>query len=153
MKTKVNRLLILSCFSLSLIGCSMFSNNDNVEKQNKLEREGVVQQRPADYKVAATTYAELALDYTQNMYLDLAKTRLVRAQQLSEEHGYDLAIVNYAAGYYYQTIGSDNRAEEFYENALDIDEDNFEALNLYASELVVKMQFSCFEKFFFARMR
>lgn len=135
MKTKVNRLLILSCFSLSLIGCSMFSNNDNVEKQNKLEREGVVQQRPADYKVAATTYAELALDYTQNMYLDLAKTRLVRAQQLSEEHGYDLAIVNYAAGYYYQTIGSDNRAEEFYENALDIDEDNFEALNLYAQFL------------------
>jgi type IV pilus assembly protein PilF len=140
MKINAYKLLILSCMSISLVGCSMFSNSDDIAKQNQLEREGVVQQKPANYKVSAETYAELALDYTQNDYLDLAKTRLVRAQKISKEHGYDLAIVNYAAGFYYQAIGSDIRAEEFYENALDIDGNNFEALNLYA-------QFLCQSKY------
>jgi hypothetical protein len=69
MKINAYKLLILSCMSISLVGCSMFSNSDDIAKQNQLEREGVVQQKPANYKVSAETYAELALDYTQNDYL------------------------------------------------------------------------------------
>lgn len=89
----------------------------------------------ANYRQAAKLYAELTITYTQNGYLDMAKDRLIRAKQLEKDHGYNEAIVDYAAGYYYQKIGSKSVAEKYYEKALDDHPNNYEAMNFYAQFL------------------
>ncbi|MED7819813.1 MULTISPECIES: tetratricopeptide repeat protein [unclassified Francisella] len=96
-------------------------------------------QKKANYKKATQLYAELAITYASEGYLDMAKDRLIRAQDLQKEHGYNLAIVGYAAGYYYQAIGVNSVAEKYYKDTADDHSKDFEAINFYA-------QFLCKEK-------
>lgn len=51
----------------------------------------------ADYKKATILNVELAIVYSTEGYLDRAKSKLIKAQDLSKEHSYNLAIVDYAA--------------------------------------------------------
>ncbi|APC96612.1 pilus assembly protein PilF [Francisella frigiditurris] len=90
-----------------------------------------------NYKEATKINAELAIIYTSNSLLDRAKAKLIKAQDLAKEHGYDLAIVDYAAGFYYQAIGSNSRAEDKYKEALSDHRNNYEAINFYAQFLCV----------------
>lgn len=96
-------------------------------------------EKKADYKKATELYAELAITYASEGYLDRAKQKLIRAQDLQKKHGYNLAIVGYAAGYYYQSIGVNPVAEKYYEDTVDDHSKDFEAINFYA-------QFLCKEK-------
>ncbi|MED7789401.1 CDC27 family protein [Francisella sp. 19X1-34] len=96
-------------------------------------------EKKANFKEATKLYAELAITYASEGYLDRAKDRLIRAQNLEKQHGYDLAIVGYAAGFYYQTIGVNSIAEKYYSDTVDDHSNNFEAINFYA-------QFLCKER-------
>ncbi|APC91500.1 MULTISPECIES: pilus assembly protein PilF [Francisella] len=89
----------------------------------------------ADYKKATILNAELAIVYSTEGYLDRAKSKLIKAQDLSKQHGYNLAIVDYAAGYYYQSIGANSIAKKYYQNALYNHPKDFEAMNFYAQYL------------------
>ncbi|MFC4891700.1 pilus assembly protein PilF [Pseudofrancisella aestuarii] len=88
-----------------------------------------------NYKEATKINAELAILYTSNNLLDRAKAKLIKAQDLAKEHGYDLAIVDYAAGFYYQAIGSNSRAEDKYKEAISDHKNDYEAINFYAQFL------------------
>ncbi|KEI35610.1 CDC27 family protein [Allofrancisella frigidaquae] len=106
-------------------------------------------EQKADYKKAISLNAELVIIYSHDGYLDRAKDKLVKAQQLAKQHGYRLAIVDYAAGYYYQTIGSKSIAEKYYKDAISNEPKNFEAMNFYAQFLCqMKDNFSQAEKLF-----
>ncbi|ALB01612.1 pilus assembly protein PilF [Francisella persica ATCC VR-331] len=91
--------------------------------------------RKADYKKATILNAELAIVYSTEGYLDRAKSKLIKAQDLSKQHNYNLAIVDYAAGYYYQSIGANSIAKKYYKNALYNHPKDFEAMNFYAQYL------------------
>ncbi|MDE5005213.1 pilus assembly protein PilF, partial [Francisella tularensis subsp. holarctica] len=45
----------------------------------------------AYYKKATVINAELAIIYSTEGYLERAKTKLIKAQDLAKQHGYDLA--------------------------------------------------------------
>ncbi|MBK2356784.1 pilus assembly protein PilF [Francisella hispaniensis] len=89
----------------------------------------------ADYKKATAINAELAIIYSTEGYLERAKTKLIKAQDLAKQHGYDLAIVGYAAGYYYQSIGANSIAKKYYKDTLYKHPKDFEAMNFYAQYL------------------
>ncbi|AJC49173.1 pilus assembly protein PilF [Allofrancisella guangzhouensis] len=139
---------------LGVLGaCSTLEPNNSSYQQNSIQGEqkkspqlvegNVVEytvparatEQKADYKKATTLNAELAIIYSHDGYLDRAKNKLIKAQQLAKEHGYKLAIVDYAAGYYYQTIGANSIAEKYYKDAIYNQPKNFEAMNFYAQFL------------------
>lgn len=71
--------------------------------------------------------------YSTKRYLDRAKSKLIKAQYLSKKYSYNLAIVDYAAGYYYQSIRANSIAKKYYKDALCITHPkDFEAINFYA---------------------
>ncbi|QIW10274.1 pilus assembly protein PilF [Francisella sp. LA112445] len=118
---------------------SQNKSNDIVEGNTAEYTVPVDTQKKPNFKKATELYAELAITYASEGYLDMAKDRLIRAQTLEKQHGYNLAIVGYAAGYYYQTIGVNSIAEKYYRDTVDDHAKNFEAINFYA-------QFLCKER-------
>ena len=88
-------------------------------------------------KKATILNAELAIVYSTKGYLDRAKSKLIKAQ--SKEHSYNLAIVDYAAGYYYQSIGANSIVKKCYKDALYNHSKDFEAMNFYAQYLYQTM--------------
>ena len=89
----------------------------------------------ADYKKTIDINAELAIIYPTEEYLDIAKNKLIKAQDLAKQYGYNLSIVSYAAGYYYQSISSNSIAKKYYKDALYNHHKDFEAVNFYAQYL------------------
>ena len=103
----------------------------------------------ANYKKAAQLYAELAIIYSHEGYLNRAKDKLIQAQNLAENNDYDLPIVGYAAGYYYQMIGANLVADKYYSDTLDSYPKNFEAMNFYGQFLCrIKNEYSKAKKLF-----
>ena len=157
MKINLKKIITIAILASTLSACaSSGSKTQNVAAQESVQRDQnksrdivdgntaeyvvpVTEQKKANYKKATELYAELAIIYTSEGYLDRAKQKLIRAQNLQKEHGYNLAIVGYAAGYYYQNIGVNSVAEKYYTDTVDDHPKNFEAINFYA-------QFLCKEK-------
>ncbi|WP_150468258.1 pilus assembly protein PilF [Francisella sp. SYW-9] len=156
MRINLRKILTLAIVASTLSACATGSRTDASSAQQNTNQSqnssnDIVDGNTAEYTVPATTkrkanfkkatelYAELAITYASEGYLDMAKDRLIRAQNLEKQHGYDLAIVGYAAGYYYQTIGVNSIAEKYYSNTVDDHSNNFEAINFYA-------QFLCKER-------
>ncbi|API86892.1 pilus assembly protein PilF [Francisella uliginis] len=157
MKINLKKIITIAILASTLSACaSSGSKTQNVAAQESVQRDQnksneivdgntaeyvvpVTEQKKANYKKATELYAELAITYTSEGYLDRAKQKLIRAQNLQKEHGYNLAIVGYAAGYYYQNIGVNSVAEKYYTDTVDDHSKNFEAINFYA-------QFLCKEK-------
>lgn len=157
MHAKLKKLVTVSIFSIVLSGCMGSSSSvaeqstskQNQENNNELIEGNVAnyavpveQNRKADYKKATELTAELAIIYTTEGYLDRAKDRLIKAKRLAKEHDYNLAVVDYAAGYYYQMIGANSIAEKYYKNALYYHPKDYEAMNFYG-------QYLCTQKFDF----
>ena len=155
MQTSFKKLVTVSIFSIALSGCmgsssSVADQNTNKQQQNNEIVESnvanytvpVEQSQKADYEKATELTAQLAITYTTDGYLDRAKDRLIKAQKLAKEHDYNLAIVDYAAGYYYQIIGANSIAEKYYKDALYYHPKDYEAMNFYG-------QFLCTQKFDF----
>ncbi len=81
--------------------------------------------------------SEMVIVYTNQGMLDRAKTKLIKAQELNRNNKFNLAIVDYASGYYYQAIGANSIAEKSYKKALENHKDNYEAINFYAQFLCI----------------
>ncbi|BCD90399.1 pilus assembly protein PilF [Francisella halioticida] len=157
MQTNLKKIVTLVIFASALAACassessthnpptqqdsqqSQSKSNDIVDGNTAEYTVPINTQKEADYKKAAELYAELAITYTSEGYLDRAKEKLIRAETLQKDHGYNLAIVGYAAGYYYQNIGVNSVAGKYYRDTVDDHSKNFEAINFYA-------QFLCKDK-------
>lgn len=122
----------LSCWGLVLFllsGCATTSTQaPSVSDQSE--------QPKVDYSKAADINAQLALDYSNEGFLDRAKEKLLVAKQFKP----DLPKVLVASGYYYQTLGNAGQAEKDYQQALKVAPDNYQALNYYASFLCTQPQ-------------
>ena len=109
----------------------------------------IANRQEADYRLATELNAELTIGYTQDGYLDRAKAKLIKTQELARDHGYNLASVDYAAGYYYQTIGSPTIAEKYYKKAIYNHPKDFNSMNFYAQFLCqVKLNYTEAEELF-----
>ncbi|MBY7733629.1 CDC27 family protein [Francisella philomiragia] len=152
MQSNFKKILAATILSGMLASC-MSSNNVNnknpsSQKQNEAKNQNVEQAEysvtggsfpQANYEEATKINSELAIIYSIEGYLERAKTKLIKAQELANSHNQNLAIVDYAGGYYYQSIGANSIAEKYYQKALDKHPKNYEAMNFYA-------QFLCMEK-------
>ena len=143
--------VLSSCLSPTKEVKTVFTPDNNDQQDNKQLIEGntadyklpIPMGQKANYREATGLYAELAIRYTQDGYLDRAKAKLIKSQKLARDHGYNLASVDYAAGYYYQTIGSFSVAEKYYKKAIYDHPKDFTSMNFYA-------QFLCQERLKFA---
>jgi len=167
MTRKFKRVIILLGFTGVLSSClspktgtlgnqSALQDNE-IQQDNKQLVEGntaeyklpVVTQQKANYKEATELNAELTIGYTQDGYLDRAKAKLIKTQELARDHGYNLASVDYAAGYYYQTIGTPAIAEKYYKKAIYSHPKDFNSMNFYAQFLCqVKLNYADAQKLF-----
>ena len=99
--------VLSSCLSPTKEVKTVFTPDNNDQQDNKQLIEGntadyklpIPMGQKANYREATGLYAELAIRYTQDGYLDRAKAKLIKSQKLARDHGYNLASVDYAAGY------------------------------------------------------
>ena len=82
-----------------------------------------------DYEEAAKTRVSLGLTYLKNNNYTQAKQNLDKALKFNPRS----ADVQFAMAYYYQLVGDNGRAEEFYETAMDIAPDNGNITNSYGA--------------------
>lgn len=158
-KVSVKRLVTIVFLLSFLSACTSSKSQSEVANQNNDNKDGnsVVEGNVAEYTVpvdstepkanfkkATELNAQLVIAYATEGYLDRAKDKLIKAQELNNKYDYNLAIVDYAAGYYYQTIGANTIAQKHYENAVYYHPTDFEALNFYA-------QYLCSQKFDFKK--
>ncbi|QUE32311.1 tetratricopeptide repeat protein [Francisella philomiragia] len=152
MRSNFKKILATTILSGMLASCMTSSNvnnkNPSSQNQNEVKNQNAEQAEysvtggsfpQANYEEATKINSELAIIYSIEGYLERAKTKLIKAQELANNHNQNLAIVDYAGGYYYQSIGANSIAEKYYQKALDNHPKNYEAMNFYA-------QFLCTEK-------
>lgn len=82
-----------------------------------------------DHEEAAKTRMSLGLTYLQNNNYTQAKKNLDKALEFNPRS----ADVQYAMAYYYQLVGDNYRAEEFYETAIDLAPNNGDIANSYGA--------------------
>ena len=82
-----------------------------------------------DHEEAAKTRMSLGLTYLQNNNYTQAKKNLDKALAFNPRS----ADVQYAMAYYYQLVGDNNRAEEFYKTAIDLAPNNGDIANSYGA--------------------
>ena len=153
--------ILSSCLSpkteTKTLGQQVISQDSDNQQDDKQLVEGntaeyklpVATQQKANYKEATELNAELTIGYTQDGYLDRAKAKLIKTQELARDHRYNLASVDYAAGYYYQTIGTPAVAEKYYKKAIYDHPKDFNAMNFYAQFLCqVKYNFTTAQELF-----
>ncbi|MFC3121142.1 type IV pilus biogenesis/stability protein PilW [Agaribacter flavus] len=81
-----------------------------------------------DKSEAAKTRVSLGLTYLKNGNFSQAKTNLDKAIEFAPRSG----EVHYAMAYYYQQVGENDIAEEYYENALGFSRNAPDVVNSYA---------------------
>ena len=82
-----------------------------------------------DHEEAAKTRMSLGLTYLQNNNYTQAKKNLDKALEFNPRS----ADVQYAMAYYYQLVGDNLRAEEFYKTAIDLAPNNGDIANSYGA--------------------
>ena len=82
-----------------------------------------------DHEEAAKTRVSLGLTYLQNNNYTQAKKNLDKALEFNPRS----ADVQFAMAYYYQLVGDNLRAEEYYKTAIDIAPDNGDIANSYGA--------------------
>lgn len=119
---------ILLAISTALVGCQTTSKttvsaatNDGIE----------VPKGEADATKAAEIRLALGLKYVENGYMERAKQNLIKAY----EHKPDMPDVLYGLGYYYQAVYEYDKADRYYQRALDEAPDNPDYLNAYGAFL------------------
>lgn len=119
---------VLLTASVVLVGCQTTtrtkvsaSTNDGIEvSKNKYDATKAAQQRLA-----------LGLKYIEAGYMERAKQNLVKAY----EHDPDMPDVLYGLGYYYQAVYEYDKADRYYQLALDESPRNPDYLNAYGAFL------------------
>ena len=82
-----------------------------------------------DHEEAAKTRMSLGLTYLQNNNYTQAKKNLDKALEFNPRS----ADVQYAMAYYYQLVGDNLRAEEYYKTAIDLAPNNGDIANSYGA--------------------
>ncbi len=82
-----------------------------------------------DHEEAAKTRMSLGLTYLQNNNYTQAKKNLDKALEFNPRS----AEVQFAMAYYYQLVGDNLRAEEYYETAIDLAPNNGDIANSYGA--------------------
>ena len=82
-----------------------------------------------DHEEAAKTRMSLGLTYLQNNNYTQAKKNLDKALEFNPRS----AEVQFAMAYYYQLVGDNLRAEEYYETAIDLAPNNGDIANSYVA--------------------
>ncbi len=82
-----------------------------------------------DHEEAAKTRTSLGLTYLQNNNYTQAKKNLDKALAFDPRS----ADVQFAMAYYYQLVGDNRRAEEFYKSAIDLAPENGDIANSYGA--------------------
>tara|TARA_B100000929_G_scaffold58185_1_gene43711 strand:- start:951 stop:2141 length:1191 start_codon:yes stop_codon:yes gene_type:complete len=82
-----------------------------------------------DHEEAARTRMSLGLTYLQNNNYTQAKKNLDKALEFNPRS----ADVQFAMAYYYQLVGDNLRAEEYYETAIDLAPNNGDIANSYGA--------------------
>lgn len=82
-----------------------------------------------DHEEAAKTRMSLGLTYLQNNNYTQAKKNLDKALEFNPRS----ADVQFAMAYYYQLVGDNLRAEEYYETAIDLAPNNGDIANSYGA--------------------
>lgn len=141
----------------ALLVTLLFINSISLAAENSIyKNEKVIDGTVATYEISNNSFtdqinytkaikinSEMVIIYSNQGMLDRAKTKLIKAQSLSIEHNIDLAIVDYATGYYYQAIGANSIAEEHYKKAVKNHHNNYQAMNFYGQFLcIVKKNFT-----------
>jgi len=112
------RLLQIVIFILCLSACATQNN-------------GASDTSEVDTLQAARTRVSLGLTYLKNGNYVQAKTNLDKALEYAPE----LGDVHFALAYYYQQVSEQGLAKEYYQRALDLDEDNPDLINSYGAFL------------------
>ncbi|WP_334013384.1 type IV pilus biogenesis/stability protein PilW [Alteromonas sp. S167] len=98
-----------------------------------------------DREEAAKTRMSLGLTYLQNNNYSQAKKNLDKALAFDPRS----ADVQYAMAYYYQLVGDNQRAEEFYEAAIDLAPNNGDIANSYGAFKCQNGQYEDAKAYFF----
>nr|WP_265737229.1 hypothetical protein [Francisella orientalis] len=166
MQSDFKKILATTILSGILASCMTSSNvnnkNPSSQNQNEVKNQNAEQAEysatggsfpQANYEEATKINSELAIIYSIEGYLERAKTKLIKAQELANNHNQNLAIVDYARGYYYQSIVANSIAEKYYQKALDKHPKNYEAMNFYAQFLCMeKEEYSCAQELFLRKL-
>ena len=122
------RIIIILLITL-LTGC--ISQNTSVKKA-------------VDYDEAAKTRISLGLTYLKNGNYSKAKQNLDQALDFAPR----LADAHYSLAYYFQTVGENERAQEYYKNAVRLEPQNADIANSYGAFLCQKNQYKEAKKYF-----
>ena len=98
-----------------------------------------------DREEAAKTRMSLGLTYLQNNNYSQAKKNLDKALEFNPRS----ADVQYAMAYYYQLVGDNQRAESFYEAAIDLAPNNGDIANSYGAFKCQNGQYEQAKTYFF----
>ncbi|PHI36499.1 type IV pilus biogenesis/stability protein PilW [Pseudoalteromonas sp. GCY] len=128
---------ILAGASLVLSGCV-------TESSYRSDGRPVAEQQVNNTNAARTRIA-LALQYLNSGNTTSAKFNLERALQLAPK----LAEAHYTLAYYYEQVGEQQRADNAYQAALDIEPDNPDTLNNYGTFLCRVGQYNKASQYFF----
>ena len=98
-----------------------------------------------DHEEAARTRTSLGLTYLKNNNYTQAKKNLDKALEFNPRS----ADVQFAMAYYYQLVGDNRRAEEFYQTAIDIAPDNGDIANSYGAFKCQNGEYDDAKRYFF----
>jgi type IV pilus assembly protein PilF len=98
-----------------------------------------------DREEAAKTRMSLGLTYLQNNNYSQAKKNLDKALEFNPRS----ADVQYAMAYYYQLVGDNQRAETYYEAAIDLSPNNGDIANSYGAFKCQNGQYEQAKAYFF----
>lgn len=110
-----------------LAGCQTTTR----ETTSPATKDGAVQRTKYEPKEAAAKRLSLGLQYLQAGHMEWAKNNLLKAY----EHAPDMPDVLYGLAYYYQTVYDYDKAEEYYQRAIDESPRNADYLNAYGAFL------------------
>ena len=140
---KLKRLLLIAFSGAFLFGCASKSAPE-VNKLSVLQQAELEQTIEPDYTKAAEINAQLGINYLSKNLIDLAKTKILKAQKQDNS----LAVVHYATGLYYSKNGDVDLARKAFKEAMDIDPKSYQALSYYAQFLCQQDQYDRAETLF-----
>jgi type IV pilus assembly protein PilF len=135
-RMKLKGLLLIVLSGAFLFGCAS-KNKPETNKLSALQQAELEKSIEPDYTKAAEINAQLGINYLSKNLLDLAKTKIIKAQSQDDS----LAVVHYALGLYYSKISNVNLARNAFKRAIVINPKSYQALSYYAQFLCQQGQY------------
>ena len=133
---KLRGLLLIIFSGALLFGCAS-KNKPEANKLSALQQAELEQTIEPDYTKAAEINAQLGINYLSKNLIDLAKTKIMKAQSQDDS----LAVVHYALGLYYLKISNVGLARNAFKRAIELDPKSYQALSYYAQFLCQQDQY------------